>query len=147
MDEIKSITEPPITADPLLCTGYFKSIPLYPTAFHVDIWVCNDQNNLAKYFNKRYGASVEYYLNENTPNAACTLTATMDSELKGIQTIVVNVDSWDMGCIVHELGHVLFHISKYCHLEIGQDSQEWFCYMLEYLFERCQNDGSFLTCA
>jgi hypothetical protein len=146
MTMVENTIESPIIDDQLLQIGCFKCIPLHPTLFHLDVWVCNDQDNLANYFNKRYGASVEYYLNENMPNATCSLTSTIDSELKGIRTIVVNVDSWDMGIIVHELGHVLFHLSKYSGLEIGQESQEWFCYMLEYLFEQCQNDGSFLIC-
>ena len=147
MEEIKSTNESSITADPLLCTGYFKSIPLYPTAFHVDIWVCSSLDNLCKYFNKRYGASIEYYKEETYQNQTFTLVATENSELKGIKTIVVNVDSWDMGVIVHELNHVIYHLSKICNLETDYNSQEWISCMIEYLFERCQNDGSFSTCA
>lgn len=123
--------------------GYFKTIPLYPTAFHVDIWVCSDLDNLCKYFNKRYGASIEYYQDEINENQTMTLVSTRKSELKGIRTIVVNVDSWNMSTIIHELSHVIFHLSKICGMETNYNSQEWFCYMLEYLYSNCQNDSTF----
>jgi hypothetical protein len=129
----------------LLSKGYFKSIPLYPTEFHVDVWICDDLDNLSVYFNKRYGASAEYYKEELSRNQVFTVVATSESELKGIKTIVANMDSWDAGTIVHELNHVIFHLSNICHLEIGYNSQEWVSYMIEYLFNRCKNDGSFLV--
>jgi hypothetical protein len=109
----------------LLSKGYFKSIPLYPTEFHVDVWIC-DKEELSR-------------------NQVFTVVATSESELKGIKTIVANMDSWDAGTIVHELNHVIFHLSNICHLEIGYNSQEWVSYMIEYLFNRCKNDGSFLV--
>lgn len=126
-----------------LKTGYFKTIPLLPTAFSVDVWVCSDLDNLCKYFNKRYGASIEYYQDEISENQTMTLISTRKSELKGKKTIVVNVDSFNMGTITHELGHIIFHLSKICGMETNYSSQEWFCYMLEYLYTNCQNDGSF----
>lgn len=130
-----------------LDTGFFKSIPLYPTDFYVDIWICNNLENLCRYFNKRYGASVEYYKEETAANQTATIVTTTDSEMKGIKTIVVNVDSWNMGVIVHELNHVIYHLSEICNLETDYNSQEWVSYMLGYLFERCQNDGSFIVCS
>ena len=50
----------------LLDIGLFKTIPLYPTLFHVDIWICNNPDNLSEYFHKRYGAGKEYH-RENNP--------------------------------------------------------------------------------
>lgn len=146
IDKISSENENGNNANTVLATGFFKSIPLYPTKFHVDVWVCNNLDNLSKYFNKRYGASIEYYKEETYQNQTFTLVATEESELKGIKTIVVNIDSWDLGVIVHEMNHVIYHLSKICKLETDYNSQEWISYMLEYLFEQCQNDGSFQTC-
>ena len=134
------------TNDQLLNIGFFKTVPLYPTLFHVDIWICNNQDNLCEYFHKRYGASKEYYREELQSNQTTTITATLDSQLKGINTIVVNMDDWDNTIVVHEMNHVIYHLAEICGLEISTKSQEWISYMLEYLFNRCQNDGSFQRC-
>ena len=85
----------------------------------------------------------EYYKEETKPNSVWSLTSTDESELKGDKTIVMCIEGWDMAIIVHELNHVIYHLAKYCHLETNYDSQEWISYMLEHLFEQCQNDGSF----
>ena len=130
----------------LLDIGSLKTIPLYPTLFHVDIWICNNPDNLSEYFHKRYGAGKEYYREKLQSNQTCTVVATQDSELQGIKTIVVNMDNWDNNAIVHEMNHVIYHLADICGLETGTQSQEWISYMLEYLFARCQNDGSFQKC-
>jgi hypothetical protein len=98
--------------------GYFKSIPLYPTAFFVDVWVCNNQDNIGKYFNKRYGASAEYYKEDISNNQVCTLVSTDNSELKGYKAIVMRVNSWDNAIIVHELMHVIFYLAKETDIEV-----------------------------
>ena len=79
-------------------------------------------------------------------NQTCTVVATQDSELQGIKTIVVNMDNWDNNTIVHEMNHVIYHLADICGLETGTKNQEWISYMLECLFARCQNDGSFQKC-
>lgn len=117
-------------------TGYFQEIKLIPTKFCVDVWVCNDMKQLSLQFNKRYGASAEYYYDETTRNQVCTLTATDKSELKGITRIVMNINSWNVAVIVHEIIHVVYHLSKQCQLDMGYDSQEWVAYYAEYLFEQ-----------
>lgn len=129
-----------------LQTGLFKAIQLAPTHIYVDIWICNDQDNIAKYFNKRYGASVEYYKEEISPNQVCDLYSTKESELKGERRIVMNVTSFDMAVIIHELIHVVYRLAKICGMETNYDSQEWISYMVEYLFERCQEDSEFISC-
>ena len=128
---------------PKIKKALFKEIKLLPTKFSVDVWICDNLELIAKCYNKRYGASQEYYKEETKPNCVWSITSTDESELKGDKTIVMCVESWDMPIIVHELNHVIYHLAKYCHLETNYDSQEWISYMLEYLFEQCQNDGSF----
>jgi len=134
------------TNKPTLDIGFFKEIPLYPTRFSVDIWVCNNQDNLAKYFKKRYGASVEYYKEEVAPNQVANLHSTIESELNGEVRIVMNVIDWDLNVIGHELIHIIYHLDKICNLGIDFHCQEWVSYLFEYLFERCKNDGSFKSC-
>lgn len=127
-------------------TGLFKTVPLYPTKFKLDIWVCDNLDNLAKYFNKRYGGSVEYYNEEIDPNQVCSIESAENSQLNGQRIIVMNINSFDLPVIVHELNHVIYHLAKYCNIEINYDSQEWTSYLLEYLFEHCQYDETFLSC-
>lgn len=40
-----------------------------------------------------------------------------------------------LGVTVHEIGHSIFHIFKQVEIPITDDTEELFCYMLEYLFE------------
>lgn len=124
--------------------GLIKEIKLLPTHFTVDVWVCSDLDNLAKHFNQRYGASLEYYKDEISPNQVWTLRATPKSELKGEKRIVMNVNSFDLGTIVHEVNHIVYHLAKLCQLETSYNSQEWVSYMLEYVFNQCIDKESFV---
>jgi hypothetical protein len=117
--------------------GLIKEIKLLPTHFTADIWVCSNLDNLAKHFNQRYGASIEYYKDEISSNQCWTLAGTPKSELKGEKRIVMNVNSFDLGTIVHEVNHVVYHLGKICQLETTYNSQEWVSYMLEYIFNQC----------
>lgn len=125
--------------------GYFKEVRLIPTLFSVDIWVCSDSDNLAKYFNKRYGASTEYYKENYCNNAVEDITATESSEVGGEMRIVMHINSWDIPTIIHELNHVIHHLARRTGLGTNYECQEWTSYMLEYLFEQCQNYGTFKT--
>ena len=120
-----------------------NQIPLYPTEFSVDVWVCKSKETLAECYHKRYGASVDYYREELKPNAVWSLTATKDSELKRYSIIVMNIESFNYPVIVHEINHVIFHLAKYCNVEINYESQEWVSCMLEYLFKHCTDKKSF----
>lgn len=123
--------------------GLLKTIPLYPTEFRVDVWICDDKDKLCNHFHKRYGASIEYYEGDVTPNQVAVLNATDKSELKGETIIVMNVTSFKMPVIVHELNHVFYHLCKILLMDMTYDNQEWHSYMLEYLYSNCQDDGSF----
>lgn len=121
----------------------FKEIPLLPTTFHVDVWICDDMKLLSEKFHKRYGASIEYYKEELIGNCVQSITSTVDAELKAITRIVMIVDDFTASIITHEINHVLHHLSDHCHIEIT--AQEWCSYMLEYLFEQCIDEKSFIS--
>lgn len=110
-----------------------KTIRLYPTLFEVDIWLCNNLDNLSKAFNNRYGASIEYYKEETYQNQCGTIDSKDNSELKGRKQIVINLDEFNITVLYHELIHVLYHLSKITHLETTYDAQEWIAYFNEYL--------------
>lgn len=42
----------------------------------------------------------------------------------------------NLGVSIHEIGHSIFHIFKQVEIPITDDTEELFCYMLEYLFEQ-----------
>lgn len=123
----------------------FKEIPLLPTKFHVDVWVCNDITLLPEKFHKRYGASIEYYKDALINNSVVSLISTPDAELQSTQRIVVTIDNFDTNVIVHESNHVVYHLSKHCNLETDYNSQEWHSYMLEYIFEQCIDEKSYIS--
>lgn len=118
---------------------YFKSIRLYPSEFEVDVWIGKDRDLLAENFHKRYGASVDYYKEELRDNAVQVLRATMKSELKGDKVIVMNVESLDLGILIHELNHIYYHLCSILHITLHHESQEWHSYMLEYLYEETKD--------
>lgn len=122
---------------------YFKSIRLYPTDFHVDVWIGKDRDLLAETFHKRYGASVDYYKEELRENAVQTLSATEKSELKGDKVIVMNVQSLDLGILIHELNHVYYHLCDILHIPLHTEAQEWHSYMLEYLYNETRDIKTF----
>ena len=122
---------------------YYKEVKLDPTHFCLDVWVCNSINLLSKYFNKQYGESVEYYKSNVDKNQVCNIVSKTKSILKGEKRIVMNIYNWNNDIIVHESSHVVFHIAEICGLSIDYNSQEWFCYMLEYINNNCNKKEGF----
>ena len=122
---------------------YLKSIRLYPTLFHVDVWICSDLDLLANQFSRRYGASVEYYKEDLELNSTQDIKPTANSELKGDYTIVVNMQKLDLPTLVHELNHVFYHLLKIIGVKISMDNSEWHSYMLEYLYEETKDIKTF----
>lgn len=118
----------------------FKSIPLLPTQYKVDVWICNNKSALASQFNKRYGASADYYNDILTPNQCSNIISTSTSELKGEHVIVVNIKAKIASIIIHEMNHVVYYLSKITGLELNYNSQEWHSYMLEYLYTECMKN-------
>jgi len=110
-----------------------KTIPLYPTLFSVDVWISNDKKRLCDKFNKRYGASKEYYDEYLMPNQVCVITGTVKSELSREQRIVMNLSHIEHDTVAHECSHVIFHLAKITGIETDYNSQEWFAYMIGYL--------------
>jgi len=122
---------------------YFTSIRLYPTLFHVDVWICSDLDVIASHFNKRYGSSTEYYKEDLRNNSTQDIKPTKDSELKGDYTIVVNIDKLDFGVLIHELNHAYYHLCEIIGAKTNKESSEWHSYMLEYLFNECKSLDKF----
>ena len=117
-----------------LKTGLFRCIQLFPTEFCLDIWICNDQTKLAKYFNARYGADIEYYIESYSPNECGVICSTDISQHKGRRCVFIHVDSFDLGVMVHEANHAYYKLCKIIGHELKQNSQEWHSYMIEYIF-------------
>jgi hypothetical protein len=120
-----------------------KTIRLYPTLFCVDVWICNDLEQLSKCFHKRYGAKSKYYKKILTPNQTCIIDSTDESELKGHRRIVVNMSEYDVLVLAHEIVHVLYKLNKCTDLELTKDSQEWQAYLTEYILEQSINKKSY----
>jgi len=123
--------------------GYFKQVPLLPSMFYLDVWVCNNSQKLCEHFAKRYGGSVERYQEDYYPDMVTRIYSSKDSELKGTTRIVLVMEDFDNKVIAHELIHVMWHFAEECNLEMNYNSQEWQAILFEYLFTQCQFDNSF----
>jgi hypothetical protein len=121
----------------------YQNIRLAPTHWTLDVWVCNNKENLLRAFNKRYGASVEYYRDWLTMNQVCNISSIKKSEGKGENYIILNVTSLNTQVLVHEIIHVIFQMNKKTHIDICDDSQEWVAYMTDYLFEYIRNPKNY----
>jgi hypothetical protein len=113
----------------------FKEIPLLPTKFLLDVWICDNLNELSEAFHVRYGASVEYYKGDLHPDAVQVIQSTVDSECKGSKMIVMNMQELQDTVVLHEVVHVVFKLSKITGIEISYKSQEWVAYFVEYIYE------------
>ena len=125
---------------------YFREIPLYPTQFYVDVWVCEDRDLLAKHFKRRYDMSQDYFDDKISPNQVCDIEIGGKAKLCGHTRILMNVIKFDLPVIVYELNHVVYHLAALCGLKTNEETQEWVSYLLEYLFERCKNKDGFKKC-
>lgn len=74
---------------------FFQRIDLIPSKWQLDVWVGGKPKKIAKLFHLRYGASVDYYIENYYPNRCMTLTSTLKSELKGRTQIVVQLQSFN----------------------------------------------------
>ena len=113
----------------------FKRIPLLPTKFNLDVWICDDLQQLAESFHVKYGASVDYYKDELRPYATQILDSTVDSESKGEEIIVMTLIALDYAIVAHEITHVLFKLSEHLGIETSSKSQEWCAYFVGYVFD------------
>ena len=123
----------------------FKEIKLLPTEFNLHAYVVGDRYShsiisnkdrrlLADVFHKRYGAESEYYYSDlDRVDSVQTLNTTVKSESKGSTTIVMVISPY-LKSLVHELIHVLWHLSHTSGLDMDYNSQEWQACMYEYLF-------------
>lgn len=112
----------------------YKEIKLHPSSWCLDIFICNDNELLALAFNKYFGASKEYYKEEGFGNYVASITSTKQSLNKGHRRIVMVLKSYIDYIFVHEIIHVLFHLSKNSGNEIKYKSQEWVAQMAEYIY-------------
>jgi hypothetical protein len=120
-----------------------QTIPLLPTKFKVDVWLCNDLKALSSHYDKRYAIRSSVFWNNASLNQVSTIEAGMDSLLKGEKRIVMNINRLSHGTIVHECNHIYYHLCKCIHTDANYDSQEWHSYMLEYLFESIINKKNY----
>ena len=114
-----------------------KTIPLFPTDWQLDVWI--GHKNMAECFHKRYGASVEYYKNEERDNDVGTcgqINSTIQSELRGRFQVVVTVRNFDLNILIHELSHAF---DKLCDaVKLESNSTEWKACMMEYMFKEAR---------
>ena len=117
---------------------HFKQIQLLPTEFTLDLWICSDIDNLHNGYAKKYNKSADFFKEELTHN--CTYSFICNDRYRHI-TIAVN--SLDLGTIVHEAVHSVYHLSQFCKVGVGLESQEWVACMVEYIFNHAKDFKSY----
>lgn len=123
-----------------------KTLKIVPSEWELDVFVApfEDELELCKVFHKRYGASAEYYAEEmGQGNWVWSIDSTDDSEMKGKKLIVMKLRKLDLGVLVHELNHVMWHYSRYSGAKLCYDSQEWGSLLIEYLFNQTYKEDSY----
>jgi hypothetical protein len=128
-------------------TVRFKTIKLLPTLWSLDAYLVDkhtDDNRatIASDMVTRYGANYECYYEElEKINCVINVSATKKSKSKGESRIIMIVE-YDLKTIVHELLHVLQHLSNLSGVEMSYDAQEWQACMIEYLYGHFQDFDS-----
>lgn len=130
--------------------GIYKSIRMIPTHINLDIYYCNNGDNLARYFAKKYGESYEYWRNKNIAYNDLTIAEiapNYDGDISNKQRIVIKLEEFKYSKILHEINHVYYSICKIIGMDLNQKSQEMHSYYLGYLFDECTNINSFKSCS
>lgn len=131
----------------------FKSIRLFPTLFYLDVILVEElieENKLllVDYLHKRYGASKEYYLEDEESgkslNYVCMITSTDKAEVEGTK-VLLRLTELNPDIVVHEVIHILWKMNQLCDLEINESSEEWQAYTAEYLFSEILNNEGYET--
>ena len=115
-----------------------KTFRLYPTLFYIDVFVCSKIKR--KYLKKRYG------LKESIkPNECGTIYSSKKSELKGIKRFYICLESTEYdNIIIHEIVHLLWHLSKEMNIELKYESQEWQANFFEMVFNEIKNKNGWV---
>jgi hypothetical protein len=124
----------------------FKEIPVLPSAFKLDVIICRDLKTVAKFCNKRYGATVEWYEENMHLDSCCALYSTKQSDLKGTLRPLVILEYKKAHIVAHELIHALWKLADCIGYEITIHTEEWQAVLYEYLFtETMKSDYIKLT--
>lgn len=151
-ENVKKIKDLDIQDDTLynLNIGIYKSIKLIPTHINLDIYYCNNTDNLARYFSKKYGESYEYWRNcdlGSIPGYCLRIPINYDGDISNDLRLILLLNEFSYSNLVHEINHVYYHICDIIGMKLNQKSQEIHSYYLDYLFDECVNINSFKSCS
>ena len=105
-------------------------VPLKPTLWQLHVFI-GDRKKASKKLKLIFGESENYYYNE----ISNPMVSRIYSERKKEQFIVMYVPSFkDLGIIVHEVAHVVWHLGDAIGHNWGYEGQELFAIMNEYIF-------------
>jgi len=110
--------------------GLYVEVPLFPTDFILDVWLCSNHDKICANFDKFYGIIDPEAIVLNSCNV---IETSEDSYLEGEIRIVIILDSFHLPNLVHEINHALWCLSILTNLEVNKDTQEWSSYMLGYM--------------
>ena len=115
-----------------------KTIELLPSPWKLDVIVTSSRKKAINYQVKTYGLKKALLKEEKQHlNTVSTIISGAKTSRKGETRIVLILDSKaNKGVVVHELMHVMWHMSKRSGTEMNYESQEWQALMIEHLFNK-----------
>lgn len=111
---------------------YCKTINLFPSDFKCDVVITENFKFLDNLGLERYGLAED--VDPIRPDSCTAVITGINSQLKGKTVFVICLRTFEERIIVHEILHLLYQCSREIGWEMGADSQEWQCLMLDYIF-------------
>lgn len=115
---------------------YFKRIPLHPTLFELDVWVCEEKEPIASGAAEMYGETREHYEEKMQHEMCCWL---VDKE--GTKRIVIFLQKIVPEFAAHEALHATWQLAKFVGFKYSHKNQETQAYFLEYIVRNILSIG------
>lgn len=123
-----------------------KIIELLPSRWTLDVIVSRSEEDVRNHLLGNYGIHEEYvYDGGKHVNSVVTISTGLDTKYKGESRVLLILESNNKPhIVVHEIIHVLWHLSKHSGIDMHYHSQEWQAMMAEYLFTEITNSKGYL---
>jgi hypothetical protein len=120
-----------------MATLHFKRIPLHPTLFELDVWVCEEKEPICEAASKLYGETPEHYDAEVQHEMCCWL-----EDKEGVKRIVIFLNKIQPEFVAHEALHATWQLAKFVGFRYSHKNQETQAYYIEYIVRNILGIGA-----
>lgn len=107
---------------------YFKRIPLHPTLFELDVWVCAEKEPIGLAAGKMYGQNVGRFIEEMEHEMACWM-----KDKEGTKRILMFLQAVRPEFVAHEAVHVTWRLADFVGFKYSAKNDETQAYFVEYI--------------